>query len=68
MESTVVKIVENRGLWDVKWQRWVEAVYDLQNGRYVVRGLDNQDSTYDFSINLTEDDFRPNILRRRGRR
>ena len=24
MESTVVKIVENRGLWCVKWQRWVK--------------------------------------------
>ena len=23
MELTVVKIVENRGLWCVKWQRWV---------------------------------------------
>ena len=26
MESTVVKIVENRGLWCVKWQRWVNFV------------------------------------------
>ena len=25
MESTVVKIVENRGLWCVKWQRWANG-------------------------------------------
>ena len=26
MESTVVKIVENRGLWCVKWQRWANMI------------------------------------------
>ena len=29
MESKAVKIVENQGLWCVKWQRWVKFVVDV---------------------------------------
>ena len=34
MELTVVKIVENRGLWCVKWQRWVK---EQQSGLFADR-------------------------------
>ena len=47
----------------------VDAHYDLQIGRYLALGLNNQESfTYDFSVDLTAQDFTTGALRRLGRR
>jgi len=46
----------------------VEVHYDLQNGRYVALGLNNQDPIEDFNYKLSLDDFTPDSLRRAGRR
>ncbi len=47
----------------------VEALYDLQSGRYLVLGLDNEESsTYDFGFTRSEKDYTPAALRRSGRR
>jgi len=46
----------------------LEVHYDLQNGRYLAIGLDNQARMYDFAIERTAQDFTPAALRREGRR
>lgn len=44
------------------------CVYDLQNGRYLAFGLNNELPVDDFAVNLDEGDFTPAAIRRRGRR
>ena len=46
----------------------LDAIYDLQSGRYTANGFDNQEPMYSFSENLDSGDFTPNALRRAGRR
>ena len=47
----------------------VDVHYDLQIGRYLALGLNNQEPfTYDYSVNLTAQDFTTGALRRIGRR
>ncbi|NND45235.1 MAG: DUF1329 domain-containing protein [Xanthomonadales bacterium] len=46
----------------------IEAHYDLQSGRYVAQGLDNQDPVNTFNVELSESQFTPQALRTRGRR
>ncbi len=46
----------------------LEVHTDLQAGRYIAIGLDNQSSMYDFTIERSLDDFTPAALRRQGRR
>ncbi len=46
----------------------VQVHYDLQNGRYLAFGLNNQDPIEDFDYNMTLEDFTPDALRRKGRR
>jgi hypothetical protein len=46
----------------------LEVTTDLQAGRYVAFGLDNESKIYDFSIKRSLDDFTPAALRREGRR
>ncbi|MDX1409791.1 MAG: DUF1329 domain-containing protein, partial [Saprospiraceae bacterium] len=47
----------------------LEAHFDLQAGRYIAVGLNNEERfTYDFSINLQPQDFTTSALRRDGRR
>jgi len=46
----------------------VEAHYDLQSGRYVAQGFDNQDPVNTFNVELPESQFTPQALRTRGRR
>ncbi len=46
----------------------LEVHCDLQNGRYLAIGLDNENPMYDFSIKRTPDDFTPDALRREGTR
>ena len=44
----------------------IEVHNDLQSGRYIVSGLDNQEAMYDFSYQTTPDMFTPQSLRQRG--
>ncbi len=46
----------------------LEVHTDLQTGRYIAIGLDNESSMYDFDIKRTLNDFSPGDLRRSGHR
>ncbi len=46
----------------------LEVHTDLQNGRYLAVGLDNENAMYDFTAKLTPADFTPDSLRRAGLR
>lgn len=46
----------------------LEVHTDLQSGRYIAIGLDNESSMYDFDIERTLKDYSPGSLRRAGRR
>ena len=46
----------------------LQVHYDLQNGRYLAFGLTNQEPIDEFNVKLSVRDFRPEALRRRGRR
>ncbi|NIP17027.1 MAG: DUF1329 domain-containing protein, partial [Xanthomonadales bacterium] len=45
-----------------------EAHYDLQSGRYVAQGFDNQDPAQTFNVEMQPTQFTPQALRTRGRR
>ena len=46
----------------------LEVHYDLNSGRYIAEGLDNEDRMYDFSIKRTPGDYTPPEMRRLGKR
>jgi hypothetical protein len=46
----------------------LEVHYDLQSGRYLALGLDNESTMYDFNILRNEKDYSPGALRRAGKR
>jgi len=46
----------------------LEVHLDLQNGRYLAIGLDNENPMYDFTIKRTPADYTPDSLRREGLR
>lgn len=46
----------------------IETHHDLQSGRYIAVGLDNQDPMYDFDKQCNAGDFTPSALRARGLR
>lgn len=47
----------------------LETTMDLQSGRYLAISLNNEEPiTYDFSVDVTMDDFSPGSLRRAGTR
>ena len=46
----------------------LEAHYDLQNGRYLALGLNNQERPEIFNPKMNSKDFTPDGLRRLGRR
>lgn len=46
----------------------LEVYHDLNSRRYIALGLDNEDKMYDFSANITDNDFTPAALRREGTR
>ena len=46
----------------------LEVHYDLQSGRYLALGLDNESTMYDYSILRNDKDYSPGALRRAGRR
>jgi len=46
----------------------LECHYDLQNGRYLAFGLNNEGKIEEFGLPFTKEDFTPSALRRAGRR
>ena len=46
----------------------LEVHYDLQSGRYLALGLDNESTMYDYSILRNDKYYSPGALRRAGRR
>lgn len=44
----------------------LEVHVDLQNGRYLAIGLDNENKMYDFNVKRTPADYTPDALRREG--
>ncbi|MFK8013293.1 MAG: DUF1329 domain-containing protein [Marinicellaceae bacterium] len=46
----------------------VETHHDLRSGRYVAVGLDNKDPVNTFNVPLSEANYTPQALRKRGRR
>lgn len=65
------RVGESHGInyWEVPtfWAT-LDAIHDLQSGRYTAIGFDNQERMYDFSASLSERNFTPNALRRAGTR
>lgn len=46
----------------------LDVYYDLNSRRYLALGLDNEESMYQFDIELDDGDFTPQALRRKGKR
>ncbi len=46
----------------------LEVHTDLQAGRYLAIGLDNESTPYNFNVNFKDGDFSPSALRRAGHR
>ncbi|MFC3095768.1 DUF1329 domain-containing protein [Alteromonas sediminis] len=44
----------------------LEVFHDLNSRRYLALGLDNEETMYDFSVELTDKEFTPQALRREG--
>jgi len=62
-EGHVINYYEVPTIWTT-----LEVTTDLQAGRYIALGLDNESRIYDFSIKRSSEDFTPAALRREGRR
>jgi len=62
-EGHVINYYDQQTLWTT-----LEVQYDLQSGRYLVLGLNNQEKMYDFDIKRKKADYTPSSLRRSGRR
>ena len=62
-EAYTINYYENPLLWETLF-----CVYDLQNGRYLAFGLNNELEVDQFDIELEAADFTPDALRRLGRR
>jgi hypothetical protein len=61
-EGHVINYYEVPTLWTD-----LELVMDLNSGRYLAVGLQNEESrSYDFNIKRTADDFQPSVLERLG--
>ncbi len=65
------RVSEGHGInyYDVKnfWTT-LETHYDLQSGRYLAFGLDNESGMYDLSVKLDKSEFTTGALRRAGTR
>jgi len=46
----------------------LEVIHDLQSGRYIANGLNNEDAVHDFSFSAPPSAFTPAALRARGTR
>jgi hypothetical protein len=62
-EGHVINYYENPAIWTT-----LEVHVDLQSGRYLALGLDNENKMYDFNIKRTMQDYTPAALRREGKR
>jgi hypothetical protein len=62
-EGHVINYYENPAIWTT-----LEVHVDLQSGRYLALGLDNENKMYDFNIQRTMKDYTPAALRREGKR
>ena len=62
-EGHVINYYDVPTLWTA-----LEVHTDLQAGRYLAIGLDNEYPTYDFTIKRTLADYTPDALRREGKR
>ena len=62
-EAYTINYYENPLIWETLF-----SVYDLQNGRYLAFGLNNELEIDRFGIELQVIDFTPDALRRLGRR
>ena len=62
-EGHVINYYEVPVIWTT-----LEVTTDLQAGRYLALGLDNESRIYDFSIKRSLEDYTPAALRREGRR
>ena len=62
-EGHVINYYEVPVLWTT-----LEVCYDLQSGRYIISGLDNEDRMYDFSIKRNPGNYTPAALRKLGER
>jgi hypothetical protein len=62
-EAHTINFYEIPTLWAT-----LEATLDLQSGRYIVNGLDNQDPVATFQQSLSPSNYTPQALRVRGRR
>lgn len=62
-EGFAINYYEVPALWTT-----LEVHTDLQAGRYLAIGLDNEERGYDFNIKRTPADYSPAALRREGRR
>jgi hypothetical protein len=62
-EGHVINYYEVPVIWTT-----LEVTTDLQAGRYLALGLDNESRGYDFNIKRSLEDYTPAALRREGRR
>ncbi len=62
-EGHVINYYDVPALWTT-----LEVHVDLQSGRYLAIGLDNESKMYDFNIKRTTQDYTPAALRREGKR
>ena len=62
-EAHCINYYEAQTFWST-----LEVHLDLQNGRYLAVGLDNQNAMYDFSLKRSPADYTPDTLRREGLR
>ena len=62
-EAYTINYYEQPFIWDT-----LQCHYDLQNGRYLVFGLNNESEIDRFDVDLTKGNFTPGALRALGRR
>ena len=62
-EGHVINYYEVPVLWTT-----LEVHYDLQSGRYIISGLDNEDRMYDFTIKRNPGNYTPAAMRKLGER
>jgi hypothetical protein len=62
-EAYTINYYENPFLWET-----LMCSYDLQNGRYLAFGLNNELPIEEFDVALDQADFTPDAIRRMGRR
>jgi hypothetical protein len=62
-EAHCINYYEEPLFWDT-----LQLHYDLQNGRYLAYGLNNEGRVDEFGVDLSLQEFTPDALRRMGRR